>query len=361
MFKLLKSLKNHLGFSSDEKGNSPIEAKNPKIEGLVSLDPAQVEASFVMWGDTYLSLPTSRLVQIARAGDRFPEKFLERFKAGKVTIGVEEPHWLLECQSMLLKMKTAFLEEEKDFSLLPGAKLNPLLQEWLFMPLFERPRDPALLDFIYLCGELFGKPNEEALRQYDGADTELFQRSCRVSALGVHLALVMGYYEKSFLEEIWQSFFLLDYALASDYLLEREEYRKGVREWRQLGRGASIESLTPSEVQKIESHAKRSEEIVTEKRLLKSNFVNVEGLISHHHERADATGPEGISSYVLNEVENLAILSDRLADSPEGKWAAEFLKMKEKNWKGMNHTFCEALYQNLVAFEEKNKGYQKVS
>jgi hypothetical protein len=218
---------------------------------------AEMKSGNMMIGDVYLSLPSGKKVRVGFAGDRFPKKFLEKVKKTNVAVVQKIPFWKEVRDTAVREILTDINLEREHGKLLPGERVTITLMRWLIPTFSGRARDPELLDLMSFAEGVCGPHPEKLIRTLEKGDVKILKRGTKVAALGVHLALLLGYYELELLKIIWNIFLFLDSPLAFEKFKSRLEVRDAVTSWANNGY-FDVRKFNDTEKNKLKDHSMRT-------------------------------------------------------------------------------------------------------
>ena len=242
---------------------------------------------------------------------------------------------------------------------------------WVKVFLWDGNDDISFLDLSLICMSVFFDLDEKVVTQIMDKSLVIYDRAQRVSALGVIVALILGYTDFDFLKDVYHACFLLDYGLCDDTIpfkvieaLEVERIKPGT------GRDHLVASrASQSEIDLFLNHPKNGFEKVLVTCESKFKYPEVVKLILRHHENGMGTGfPLELLHDDLSEWETIPMFVDHLVSyaetlSKKGD-ARGFLKDQIDELKAntaLDYLPCKRVFSRIEKEMCSNKSFELVT
>ena len=181
-----------------------------KVVGLRVLEGKELASWKLAPGDIYYQTPaTEKLLLLKRCGDLLEESWVTKMRNNSGLRFRDLVHLkrVAEISSQWEQWKT--IEDPAEFEK-AGLRLCDVIRAGL-----HSEGGITLLDWAFVCHQQF-KPDEELQLNMLAKHEVLHRRGLYVSALSVLFAIACGYSDSKFLQELYQTAWLLDSGLLHD-------------------------------------------------------------------------------------------------------------------------------------------------
>lgn len=338
--------------------NSPYSDKLIQLIGdnlrrITSLD---IQQMILAPGDIFWLRASGRKIKIAKAGQVIDSKIIQKFEGRDFEFDLDESFSLPEevRQSLVEKFKKLKLEK------LEMNRVN-LVKEIITVLFVDYAGKVAFSDLIFIGLESFYGLDVEVTEELTNIDVRIFQRSSVLGIYSVLVAMITGYFEYEFLQDIYHLCFFFD----CYFSLEQVSYyvTEALEKERQSGQGKSYLQEKVKELEDFEKHPEESFKLAKRKYKRFMNNKEVFQLIRLHHEKIDGSGfSNGYNDEDFTDIERIIIfLSESLPfgdldlDKDKGK---DFLMRNIVMGKGemfLSPRISKILEESL-SFFERNSG-----
>ena len=285
-----------------------------KVVGLRVLEGKELASWKLAPGDIYYQTPaTEKLLLLKRCGDLLEESWVTKMRNNSGLRFRDLVHLkrVAEISSQWEQWKT--IEDPAEFEK-AGLRLCDVIRGGL-----HSEGGITLLDWAFVCHQQF-KPDEELQLNMLAKHEVLHRRGLYVSALSVLFAIACGYSDSKFLQELYQTAWLLDSGLLHDdfsywiaVACQAEKQRPG----------SGLEFLkhkkaSHSEIELFLQHPVLGHSMAMQRFEKKFQNPGLLNIILHHHELADGRGfPHGIPMAAMSDWESILVMADQMIDYRE--------------------------------------------
>ena len=273
-------------------------------------------------GDIYWLRASGRKIQIARAGQVIDSKIIKKFENKDFEFDLDETFSLPDEVRNTLIDKFQLLKIEK-------LEMNrvSLAKEIITILFIEHAGKVAFSDLVFIGLESFYKLDVDVTEELTNIDVRIFQRSSVLGIYSVLVAMMTGYLEYEFLQDIYHLCFFFD----CYFSLEQVSYyiTEALEKERQAGQGKQFLQERAKELENFEKHPEESFGLAKRKYKRFINNKEVFQLIRLHHEKIDGSGfAHGHNDEDFTDIERIIIfLSESM---PYGE--VDFSKDKGKDF-----------------------------